>query len=70
MQKNYTISGPQDEAAVDSLVDEVSLIPGTQGVEVDIAGGVMTVTSENVSDMQVLDAAEAAGFRLEGDLAV
>ncbi|WP_115685667.1 copper chaperone [Corynebacterium senegalense] len=70
MRKNYTISGPDTEAAVDSLIDEVSLLPGTQGVEVDVAAGVMAVTGENVSDVQVLDAAEAAGFTLGGDLAL
>ena len=70
MRKNYEISGTFSEVAVDTLVDEIGLIPGTQGVEVDAERGVMAVTGENLSDAQILDAAEAAGFTLGGDLAV
>ncbi|WJY69045.1 copper chaperone [Corynebacterium auris] len=70
MHKNYLISGPSHEAAVDSLVDEVSVVAGTQGVDVDIAASTMSVTGENFSDQQILDAVEAAGFSLRGDLAL
>ncbi|SDS76162.1 hypothetical protein [Corynebacterium timonense] len=70
MRKNYLISGPSHEAAVDSLVDEVGAVVGTQGVDVDISANTMTVTGENFADQHILDAAEAAGFRLVGDLAL
>ncbi|WP_291314377.1 copper chaperone [Corynebacterium sp. UBA2622] len=70
MRKNYQISGTFSEVAVDSLVDEISVLPGTQGVEVDAERGIMAVTGENLSDAQILDAAEAAGFTLGGDLAL
>ncbi|WP_342318641.1 transporter [Corynebacterium mayonis] len=69
MRKNYHISGPTHEAAVDSLIDEVNLVEGTQGVEVEAEKGVMAVTGVDFSDAHILAAVKAAGFTLDDDLA-
>lgn len=64
MTKNYRISGPSTEAAVDSLIDEVSLIRGTHTVDVDAEAGTMTITGEDFSGEDVLQAAQNAGFEI------
>lgn len=64
MTKNYSISGPSTEAAVDSLIDEVSLIRGTHTVDVDTEAGTMTITGEDFSGEDVLQAAQNAGFEI------
>jgi len=62
--KNYRITGPSTEAAVDSLIDEVTLIEGTHTVDVDTERGVMTVMGEDFSSEAIAQAAQNAGFAL------
>jgi len=62
--KNYRITGPSTEAAVDSLIDEVTLIEGTHTVDVDTDRGVMTVMGEDFSSEEIAQAAKNAGFAL------
>lgn len=64
MTKNYRITGPSTEAAVDSLIDEVTLIEGTHTVDVDTDRGVMTVMGEDFSSEEIERAAQNAGFAL------
>lgn len=64
MTKNYRITGPSTEAAVDSLIDEVTLIEGTHTVDVDTERGVMTVMGEDFSSEAIAQAAQNAGFAL------
>lgn len=68
MTKNYKITGPSTEAAVDSLVDEVQLIEGIHSVEVDLEAdaerGTLHVEGEDFSDGAVAQAAANAGFAL------
>ncbi|AQQ16300.1 hypothetical protein CGLAU_11860 [Corynebacterium glaucum] len=64
MTKNYRITGPSTEAAVDSLIDEVTLIEGTHTVDVDTDRGVMTVMGEDFSSEEIAQAAKNAGFAL------
>lgn len=64
MTKNYRITGPSTEVAVDSLIDEVTLIEGTHTVDVDTDRGVMTVMGEDFSSEEIAQAAKNAGFAL------
>lgn len=64
MTKNYRISGPTTEAAVDSLIDEVGLIHGTHTVDVDAEAGTMVVSGQDFSSEEVSQAARNAGFEI------
>lgn len=64
MTKNYRISGPSTEAAVDSLIDEVKMIRGTHTVDVDAEAGTMTIAGEDFAGGEVEQAARNAGFTL------
>ena len=67
MTKNYSISGPSTEAAVDSLVDEVQLVRGIHTVDVDLENGLMTVSGEDFSGEEILQAIATAGYTLEDE---
>ena len=59
----FTISGMTCEHCVASVSEEVSEIPGVQGVEVELASGRLTVQSEApVDPVQVRSAVEEAGY--------
>ena len=61
----YTVTGMTCEHCVASVTEEVSEIDGVTGVEVDLASGGVTVTSDQpVSDTAVKDAVEEAGYQL------
>ncbi|MHA2790062.1 heavy-metal-associated domain-containing protein [Corynebacterium sp. S7] len=67
MTKNYTVKGLESQEDVDALVAEISEVPGTQGTDVDLNSGRVSVSGEGFADDQILDAIESAGFSLLDD---
>jgi copper chaperone CopZ len=64
-QSSYTVTGMTCGHCVSSLTEEVSQLDGVQNVEVDLASGLVTVTSErDLSDEDVRAAVTEAGYQL------
>lgn len=64
MTKTYRISGPDDEVAVASLADELSMVEGAHEVDIDIEQGILTVIGFIFTDEDVRLAAVNAGYEL------
>ncbi len=64
MTKTYKISGPDDEVAVASLADELSMVEGAHEVDINMADGVLTVVGFLFTDEDVRLAAVNAGYDL------
>jgi len=63
----YTVTGMTCGHCVGSVSREISALPGVQGVEVDLATGAVTVTSEAPLDPGAVRTAIAeAGYELVG----
>jgi copper chaperone len=63
----YTVVGMTCGHCVNAVTEEVSQVPGVTGVDVDLASGGLTVTSDApVSDSAVLAAVEEAGYEVSG----
>lgn len=63
--KTYTVTGMTCSHCVDSVGSEIRQIPGVTDVQVDLASGVVTVTSEQpVDDAAVAVAVDEAGYEL------
>ena len=61
----YVVAGMTCEHCVASVTEEVEEIDGVTRVEVDLASGGVTVSSDRpVSDAEVRAAVEEAGYRL------
>lgn len=61
----YTVTGMTCGHCVASVTEEVSEVPGVTAVDVDLASGRLTVTSEApVSEAQVREAVAEAGYRV------
>ncbi|RCG28238.1 cation transporter [Sphaerisporangium album] len=61
----YTVEGMTCGHCVSSAKEEVGEVAGVGGVEVDLATGLLTVTSDAPLDpARVAAAVEAAGYRL------
>ena len=61
--KTYTVTGMTCAHCVSSVRAEVERIPGVTAVEVDLAGGSVTVTGERpVDDAAVAAAVDEAGY--------
>lgn len=61
----YTVTGMTCQHCVASVTEEVSEIAGVTGVDVDLASGALTVTSEQpLPDDSVRAAVEEAGYAL------
>jgi copper chaperone CopZ len=61
----YTVTGMTCEHCVRSVSEELGALPGVTGVEVDLASGGLTVTSEApVPDADVRAAVEEAGYEV------
>ena len=65
MTKTYRISGPDDEVAVASLADELSMVEGAHEVDIDIEQGILTVIGFIFTDEDVRLAAINAGYELQ-----
>ena len=62
--KNYRVEGMTCENCAASVEDEISIIAGTQGVDIDIESGRVAVTGEGFSDEQIAEAIANAGFKI------
>jgi copper chaperone len=64
---SYTVVGMTCGHCVSAVTEEVGQVPGVTGVEVDLAGGGLTVTSEApVDEAAVRAAVEEAGYSVAG----
>ena len=62
---SYTVVGMTCGHCVDAVTAEVSAVPGVTAVDVDLAGGGLTVTgTEPVDDGAVRAAVEEAGYEV------
>jgi copper chaperone len=61
----YTVTGMTCAHCVAAVTEEVGAVPGVTGVQVDLATGALTVTSEvPVDDDAVAAAVDEAGYAL------
>lgn len=61
----FTVAGMTCSHCVMSVTEEVTQIPGVQDVDVELATGRLTVTSESDLDpTRVREAVEEAGYQL------
>lgn len=61
----YTVSGMTCSHCVSSVTEEVTGIPGVTDVQVDLASGAVTITSEApVEESAVKAAVDEAGYEL------
>ena len=62
---NYTVKGMTCSHCVQSVTTELSALPGVADVQVDLASGGVTVTSEApLDDAAVREAVDEAGYEL------
>ena len=62
---SYTVVGMTCGHCVNAVTEEVSQVPGVTGVDVDLASGGLTVTSESPVDAGAVRAAvEEAGYEV------
>lgn len=65
--KTYTVTGMTCGHCVSSVSTEVSQIPGVTDVQVDLASGAVTVTSDQPIDDEAIRAAvDEAGYEVVG----
>jgi copper chaperone len=63
----YTVSGMTCGHCVSAVTEEVTAVPGVTGVDVDLAAGRLTVTSDAPVDEDAVRAAvDEAGYELTG----
>ena len=63
--KTYTVTGMTCAHCVNSVGAEIKQIPGVTDVQVDLAGGVVTVISgQPLDDAAVAAAVDEAGYEL------
>lgn len=65
MTKNYIVEGMTCEHCVASVTEEINEVVGTQGVEVDLETGCVTVTGEDFTDSDIEAAVKEAGFEIK-----
>ena len=67
METTYQVNGMTCGHCVNSVSTELSALPGVTDVQVDRAGGRVTVTSQNPLDVDAVRAAvDEAGYDLVG----
>ena len=63
----YTVVGMTCGHCVSSVTEEVTQVPGVTAVDVDLASGGLTVTSDTtIDDAAVQAAVEEAGYQVAG----
>ena len=63
----YTVVGMTCAHCVNSVTEEVTQVPGVTSVDVDLASGDLTVTSDTtIDDSAVQAAVEEAGYQVAG----
>jgi copper chaperone len=66
-QSTYTVQGMTCGHCVSSVTEEVGALDGVQAVEVDLASGLVTVTSDrDLPEADVRAAVTEAGYQLAG----
>ena len=61
----YTVTGMTCGHCVSSVTEEVGELPGVQQIDVELATGAVTVTSESpLAESDVRTAVEGAGYQL------
>jgi copper chaperone CopZ len=61
----YSVSGMTCDHCVRAVTTELVLLPGVRSVDVDLAEGAVTVTSDGPLDLeQVREAVDEAGYSL------
>ncbi|MEV7549440.1 heavy-metal-associated domain-containing protein [Amycolatopsis thailandensis] len=64
-ETTYTVKGMSCGHCASSVTEEVGGIAGVSAVNVDVASGKVTVTSDTALDVQIVDAAVTeAGYQL------
>jgi len=64
----YTVTGMSCQHCVDAVTAEVGKIAGVEQVDVDLTAGAVTVTSaEALTDEQIREAVDEAGFDLAAE---
>ena len=64
---SYTVVGMTCGHCVNAVTEEVSQVPGVTGVDVDLASGGLTLTSDTgVDEAAVRAAVEEAGYEVAG----
>lgn len=65
MKQSWTVTGMTCGHCVQSVTEEVSAVPGAQEVQVDLASGLLTVSSDQpLDDAAVRAAVEEAGYQV------
>lgn len=63
----YKVAGMTCDHCVRAVTTELVLLPGVRSVDVDLAEGAVTVTSDDPLDLEdVREAVDEAGYALEG----
>ena len=62
--RTYVVSGMTCEHCVMSVTEEVAEVPGVDGVSVDLASRILTVTGEGFADRAVEAAVAEAGYEV------
>lgn len=62
--RTYTVSGMTCQHCVLSVTEEVSEVPGVTGVDVELAGGRLSVAGEGFTDEAVAQAVAEAGYQV------
>ncbi|GAV98446.1 copper chaperone [Corynebacterium glutamicum] len=62
--KNYHVEGLTCANSVASVEDEIGIVAGTQGVDIDIETGRVTVTGEGFTDEEIIEAVANAGYKV------
>ena len=63
----YTVVGMTCGHCVKSVTEEVTQVPGVTAVDIDLASGGLTVTSDTtIDDSAVQAAVEEAGYQVAG----
>jgi copper ion binding protein len=63
----YTVKGMTCSHCVSSVKEEVGEVAGVAGVDVDLATGLVTVTSDSaIDDAQISAAVKEAGYEMVG----
>jgi copper chaperone len=61
----YNVTGMTCAHCVQAVTSELQALPGVEAVQVDLASGAVTVTSdEKLSDEEVRSAVDEAGYEL------
>lgn len=61
-QTTYTVTGMTCGHCAAAVTEEVSAVPGVEGVEVSVEAGTVVVRGDGVSEEQVHAAVDEAGY--------